>query len=537
MPRRRRRNHNDADVERSRSRAELRSHIRKLGLQTEAEYQRWCRARGIGDGLQKSKSQKRKEREVASRRQGEAILSLKRGHTRSPGSTIRRLYDRSLPKGRLGAAYLYKVRSHFARLEADPPSRRAFLDLLLRVERHGKLFGPEPALPHLGELPGNTFVDGLAGFARHHASWVRPVDEWEPDSHNSRRQFGHLARHLLARYPQVPAFLDAAWFVDDDKALRQQQTWFLHLGAGGNIRTAPDLPVQLTKAMAHEFLQAEGNFRVEQALRWSQVIGQGGNATLARAILGTRLGGSFEHEDFWSSVVIFFVRNPMLDPEQVLPIVDYIHSQKFVHSEIVHPGGHVEQGPPPQPNFAMKSRSVDKLLRQVEEWHDELAGRVIVDPAGDGQGAPSSASKRRNKLVNWERSAIGGLDYEEVNFHTGERTHWAIRELCSNAELSSEGRTLHHCVLSYAKSCRNGGTTIWSLSARNGGSREPLLTIAANPHARAVTQVRGKYNAQPGGGGPRRKRGGPGRGYTRMLDRARPVMERWMRQEGLRMAR
>ena len=313
MSRRRRRN-NDVEVQRSRSRAELRSHIKKLGLYSEADYQRWCRDRGLGDGLQKSKRQKHKEREVAQKRQGEAVLSLKRGHTRHPGSTIRKLYDRTLPKGRLGADFLYKVRAHFARLESDPPTRRAFLDLLLRIERKGKLFGSGAALLQLGERPGNTFVDGLAELARHHEAWIRPAEEWDPDTHNPRRQFSHLARHLLARYPEMPIFLDAAWFAESEPDRQRQQAWFLHLGAGGNIRTAPDVPVQLTKRMAHTFLQVEDHFTIEHALRLAQVVGQGGGPILARAILGTRLGASFDHEDFWSSVVIFFVRNPDARP-------------------------------------------------------------------------------------------------------------------------------------------------------------------------------------------------------------------------------
>ena len=123
-----------------------------------------------------------------------------------------------------------------------------------------------------------------------------------------------------------------------------------------------------------------------------------------------------------------------------------------------------------------------------------------------------------------------------MNWSNGERTHWAIRELCSNAELSAEGKSLHHCVLSYAKSCRNGSTSVWSLSVRTAGKREPILTIATDPRARIITQVRGKYNAKPSGKGGRRKRGGIGRAHARMIERAGPVMERWMRQERLRMA-
>jgi hypothetical protein len=321
MPRRRR-NTNRAEVERAYGREELKSHIKHLGLQSEAEYQRWCKNRGLGDGLCKSRNQKRKERHLASVSQGEAVLSRARGQTRNRGNTLRQLYDKSLPKGRLGDDYLYRVRSAFSRLEADPPARRAYLELLLAVEPHRRLFGLEPALTHLGATPENTWVGALSRIARLHADWVRPLKAWQPHSHNASRQFAHLARHLLARYDEVPSSLDAAWFGADDDVTRRRQGWFLHLGGGGNLRTAPDLPIQLTKRMAHVFLQAEGHRTPEQAMRWAQVLGQGGSRDLAEAILQTRIAHTFEHEDFWGSVVTFFVRNPMLDPVHVGPIVD-----------------------------------------------------------------------------------------------------------------------------------------------------------------------------------------------------------------------
>ena len=44
--------------------------------------------------------------------------------------------------------------------------------------------------------------------------WVRPLSSWKVTSHNRRRQFSSLIRHLLARYP-VPAFMDSVWFRND----------------------------------------------------------------------------------------------------------------------------------------------------------------------------------------------------------------------------------------------------------------------------------------------------------------------------------
>ena len=328
--------------------------------------------------------------------------------------------------------------------------------------------------------------------------------------------------------------MDAAWLGDASPDLARQQEWFMHLGAGGSIRTAPAIPVGMTKRMAHAFLRAPDNLSIGRALRWAQVIGQGGEEALARAVNASRLGDHFEEEGFWSSVVVFLVRNPMLDPAQVGPIVDFVHSQKYEPEERFLPDGTAELHDPPQPNFAMKSRSMEKLLRQVDGWHDALNQRV-VDPFEEG--TRPRAGKRWQNLITWDRSEIGEFDHEVTNPNTGESILWMIRELCSNRALAAEGRAMSHCALSYLKSCRNGNTTIWSLSARAEKARIPVLTIALDPRARAITQARGKFNANldmPNGRrGQRVHIAGEG---VRLLKQARPVLERWVRRERLRMS-
>ena len=50
-----------------------------------------------------------------------------------------------------------------------------------------------------------------------------------------------------------------------------QQGWFVHVGSGQNIRTA-DLPLVLSKSMAHVFAEAPGDLTATEALRWAQVV-------------------------------------------------------------------------------------------------------------------------------------------------------------------------------------------------------------------------------------------------------------------------
>src|SRR5207237_573181 len=160
---------------------------------------------------------------------------------------------------------------------------------------------------------------------------------------------------------------------------------------------------------------------------WGQVRGLGGSAELAGAVIATRLGGRFEHEDFWLTVLQFFVHNPRMEVAHVGPIIDFLQHQRFETREVFVPGqGVVRQGPP-RPDYSMKGRTVASLWRQVEEWHREL-GRDDRTPA----------------LV-WGRSRIGEFRYVEATEHQENARCWTLRELLTSRELFLEGQALRHC--------------------------------------------------------------------------------------------
>lgn len=512
-------------IEEPRDGQRLRGHIKSLGLKSREDYQAWCRNRGLSTGLYKSAFQRKKEKETAKRSRADVMLARTRQYTRSPKNTIMQLYNREVPKGKLGAGYLRRIRSLFGQFEQDGRARRTLLDLLLQVERCADLFDLEPAIPHLGKVANNTFVASLGVLARYHEQWIRPIEDWTPDSHNQRRQFSSLVRFLFAKY-DVPIFLDEVWFAGDTEEARQMQGWFLHVGAGGNIRTA-DISVRLTKMMAHRFLEAPDDMPVKKALRWAQVVGQGGSDALAEAIRFSRLSGNFEHEDFWETVIMFLVNNPMLDPDQVGPLIDFIHNQKYEPREIIHPGGAIEMGDPPQPSFAMKGRSVDKLLRQIAEWHEQLAQEADALEGHKG---------RKGHVVTWPSSGIGEL---RVTEDTGkfEPQVWTVRELLSNRELGAEGKVMHHCVSSYARNCRRGKTSVFTLRVKEeSGDVQPVLTIAVDARDRSVTQVRGKYNMSLSGKVRSNKHRSLSERYRRLLKRGERYLQLWMRREELRKA-
>ena len=513
--------------------ADLKKHIKSLGLGSVEEYRRWCHNRGLGTGLQKSLLKFEQEQALASRLQGDSALADTRRRTRRPGNTITQLYRGEIQKGRLGADYLTKIRSIFKRLVEDTRTRRAFYDILMQAERYEDLMSCEPAILRLGAIEGNTYLDAFAELARRHENWIRSPREWRPDSHNARRQFSSLVRHLLTEY-DVPTFMDAAWFQGQAVLARSEQDWFLHICRGQNIRTA-DVPVNLSKMMAHRFLEAPDGLTVREALRWAQVVGQGGSELLARAIIDSPIGSNFEHEDFWATVVLYFVNHPMLDAALVGPLIDYIIHRKYAPQEHILPGGRTELGPPPQPNFAVKGRSIDKLIAQMEDWHHQLAEipeALEQDDQQVAEGTPRKRARRRNH--EWSSTGIQSYKLEEAIGADGKAARtWTVQELLSVRELAAEGAELNHCVKSYAKSCRQGQVSIWSLQVVEDGKRTRVLTIAVDSASRKLNQIRGRFNMLPG----QVKKSGHAAKLEnrekRYLARSMEVLQKWMFREGL----
>lgn len=501
----------EKDQQANQAEAVLMLHIKELRLEDLAGYQAWCRQQGLSDSIHKSPAQRSKEVKLQQRVQSDQALHKVRKHTRHIGDGIEQICAGEIAvEEELRTDVLRLIFRTFAGLAGAERTR--LRDLLLLLENKAKiLLDARPVLMRLGQVPGNTYLEALAALVRHGEAWLRDPADWKPESRNGRRQFAALARHLLASY-EVPACLDSVWFGGCDAAARYRQQWFIHVGAGQNIRTA-NLPLTLSKRMAHVFPQAPGELIAEEALRWAQVVGQEGSEELASAILATELGRDFTAEDFWSTVVHFLVEHPMLDPDMVGPIIDYIRQQKFVPSEIVLPDGTMAMADPPQPDYTMKGRGAVKLLRQVDEWHERLA-RDNRQPGG-----------------TWEPSGIGGFEWADDK-ELGLR--WTIRELTTKKELTIEGRTMNHCVASYVPNCQRGSKSIWSVQVDDAtGFNARVATVAVHNPSRNIVEVRGRFNAVARKSGNNPKNRSLQQAYRELLERSGKVMRQWMETEQL----
>ncbi len=348
---------------------------------------------------------------------------------------------------------------------------------------------------------GAGWIWGIFDLVEDKESWIRPIETWCVETHFRHNQFSELFRHLLAAY-DVPRFMDKAWFYYRDRVGFHRNPvhlrWFKHIAAGQNIRTAAGLPFVLTKKMAHHFLTAPEDYTINEALRWGQVHALGGNRHLAEALRGTYLVSAldtndtdprdfwFVEDDFWISVIRFFIQNPRLNTRHISPIIDYIRHQKYGD-----PQRNIE---PAHPNFSMKGRTPEALLREVEAWHQELY-------------RPAEKEMRR---CRWKGAGIGAFRFQQ-----GSRT-WDIMELTNEAELYTEGKDMRHCVRTYLRLCMSGETSIWAMAIKDEGETvwKKAVTIAVDPRSRQITEVRGRSNRLP-------------------TQEEKSILERWAAKENL----
>jgi hypothetical protein len=455
-------------------RAALRRHLLNLQLADVDAYRAWCAERKLSSKLVKPEHQRHKEIELRQNEGARLAMARNRTARKDPRRMLERIFEGTVEHKDLAPRYqiVAQLAASFGRKNRAASIAR-FRELFLLADDRTKLISTEPVIAGYPNDAHNTFLGGLAAIATHGHAWLRPLEEWKSASNNPRRQFGSLVRHLFAEYP-VPEFLDSTWF-----RRSRTQNWFLHVGRGKSIRAAERLYFPMTKREAHEFMLAPDSYTIEQALRWGQMRALDGNRRMVDALCGTRLGNQFGDNDFWVSVMRFFVQNPFLDTVHYGPIIDYVHHQKFERQEVFVRPGVVEQQPPPHPGFTMRGRTAESLLRQVNAWHTQLGRQQRLGP------------------VQWKSSGIAGLSLIEGHERSSNMRRWTISELLNRDSLVDEGRAMRHCVATYARSCASGRSSVWSMQCENAEGRERVLTIEVRPTARMVMEARGRFNAVP----------------------------------------
>lgn len=355
----------------------------------------------------------------------------------------------------------------------DEPAEANFPELL----RHVRVRAPrllEAPVVH-GHHPG---VEELVNLSRFRSAHIRPLAEWPGTTSSWRLAVWSLADHLVCKY-KVPVFLASSWYSTEDTAAEQKRGWFIAHTRGASFRSLK-LPVAMTRKMEHIFLASPDHLAIEHAIRRAELLALDAPAEFVPAVLSTRLATDLSNGAFWRTVWIFLVANASnLDPAQIGPMIDYIQSIRHDCVAVETPDGILELDPP-QPAFSIKGRTVQSMLRLMQDWHRSLG----VGRAG---------------LV-WTPSRLRPMLVEEPSQDTSAPPKlWQMMELTNSAQLRTEGSALHHCVASYADQCYRGMSRIWSLRFHRGKKVHHVLTIEVDPQKRAVVQARGRANRAASG--------------------------------------
>jgi len=443
-------------------------HMAKLGFQRSRDYLDWCWRNGFDGSLDKSKVDLQEEVDTY------AALELKREAQsklhRNPKAFLNSVCSGSITSDEIERPVYKAVAREIEESDSDPAKRNSLFEMLTLLNAKSDL-----VFKSGGADNQTPFVRGLVKMHDRKALWLRAIESWKPKSKNLDRVFGELTHHLFDKFGDVPTFMEAVWLRNDRPSWRFRD-WYVHLGRGNNLRTAKTV-VPLTKKMAHHFRLAPEGYTAEQALRWAQLQALGASEASINSLVATRLGRSFENESFWFSVLRFVADNPMLDPRQIGPIVDYLHAQRYEPIDVEVEPGLWETEPPPQPNLSMSGRTVNTLLRQVDEWHRSL---------GRYKNLPTE---------NYEKVEFSGFVVDRSSGSESKR--WTIRQLMNARDLQIESDELRHCVASYHWSCAKGACSIWSLSVSgSAGPAERRQTIEVDKN-KIIVQCRGLANRDP----------------------------------------
>lgn len=440
----------------------------KLGFQWSREYIDWCWRHGFDGSLEKTKIDLQEEMDAF-----EGLKKKRDAQTklhRNPKAFLNSVCLGDITSDEIERPVFKAIAREIEESDSEPDKRRSLLEMLLQINARSDL-----VFKSGGANNQTPFVRGLVKMHDRKALWLRAVADWKPRSKNLDRVFGELTHYLFDQFGDVPNFMEAVW-LRNDRASWRFRDWYVHLGRGNNLRTAKTV-VPLTKKMAHHFRSAPKSYTAEQAIRWAQLQALGASESTINSLVATRLGRSFANESFWFSVLQFIAGNPMLDPRQIGPIVDYIHAQRYEPVDVEIEPGLWETEPPPQPNLSMNGRTVNTLLRQVNDWHRSL-GRYKSLPT-----------------ENYDQADFSGFAVDRSSGSESKR--WTIRQLMNARDLQIESDELRHCVASYHWSCAKGACSIWNLSVSStSGPSERRQTIEVDKN-KMIVQCRGLANRDP----------------------------------------
>lgn len=399
------------------------------------------------NNLKKMGKQHRKEREKQfllkqeEEKVLENILHFSKKRFKKFDEVILQLYNNEDLSAHFADRRIWKVNDCFSKFSSKSKlnDREILKDTLIHLNKYSSLILSE------------DFIRVVFNMVLYRAYWMKDIFDWKPLSKNSSRQMNELAFYLFCQY-SVPEFMYKAFYEKEDMLYI---IWFMHIGTGKKIKDLTRMPIPFTQKMGHFFLQAPSKFNIQEALRWAQVRGLGGDNRVAERFAYSWLGNKhYDDEVFWEAFIRLVVNGGMFNHDKLTDLIDYVRESKTENMD-----------------YSLKGRTLQSLTRQSDEWHKK---EILV------RGAQI-----------WNSCGIDGFKIEK------KEEAIALEELLRSKLLVNEGRAMKHCVGSYISYCKTGRSAIFSMRKYSFGVlKETMATIEVNVVSKRVVQAKAKSNAK-----------------------------------------
>src|SRR5262249_34843908 len=128
----------------------------------------------------------------------------------------------------------------------------------------------------------------------------------------------------------------------------------------------------MTRKMERFFLSSPDHLSFESAVRRAERLALGAGEGLIAPGLATHPCRQLPHGTVCRTVLALLVRfRDELRPEQVGPIIDFVHAVRHRRLEVPGIDGTITIVEPPEPGFSVRGRTLSSLLHLVERWHGE----------------------------------------------------------------------------------------------------------------------------------------------------------------------
>ncbi len=374
----------------------------------------------------------------------EGLLHYSKKRFKKFDEVILQLYNNEDLSSHFADRRIWKVHDGFSKFSSKEKlnDRIILKDVLIYLDKYSSLILNEDS------------IHAIVNMVLFRAYWRKDVFKWKPLSNNSSKQVNELAFYLFCQY-RVPEFMYKSFYEKKDILYI---IWFMHIGTGKKIKDLIRMPVPFTQKMGHYFLQAPSAFTIQEALRWAQVKGLGGDDRLAERFAGSWMGyKNFDDENFWQAFIQLVINGGMFNHDKLSDLIDYVRAARTENR-----------------NYTLKGRTLQSLTRQSDEWH-----KVEVSIKGS---------------QTWDSCGLDGYKIESKDEVI------ALEELLGSKLLANEGRTMKHCVSSYLSYCRAGKSAIFSMRKYSFGvMKETIATIEVNVASKRIVQARAKLNARISG--------------------------------------